>query len=417
MKRLDLYSRIRGSHERKEGGECGLRDIENLRSALGGRVVSNGKGRVLITEKLLPQGFLHGKVNLTFPGEVSLSPLSVLFPAVEGQYDISPRNLLFFDIETTGLSGGAGTYIFLAGFLMLEDEGFRLRQYFLDKLSAERLFLELIEKEFLSRRVLVSYNGKSFDYGIIKNRFIMNGLPLHELEPLHLDLLYPSRRIWKGILEDFSLPTVERLVLRLSRESDIPAWSIPEVYADYLRGRDVAREILSVFHHNKNDVLSLLALLLKQLSLLSGAEGGEGGAAQDTRELYNPFSLSDMYLLRGKTQRARKILLAHSGSAEALRRLGLIYKREQSYEDALSCFRLLAEKCGEVQDYLFACTEAAKIFEHVLRDYKSAMVYTKKMMDRMDRGFHFYPHHIASYRRESTDIERRLQRLMRKLSG
>lgn len=422
MKRLDLYSRIKGGYGRAEGEIRKHPDLEHLCKALGGRIISEGKSRILISEQVIPHGYTHGNVRLRVPAGSDLSLLSLLFPAIEDSCDISPGDLLFFDIETTGLSGGAGIYVFLAGFLVVEDKGYSIRQYFLDSFSSERFFLSFIEKEFLSRRVLVSYNGKSFDYGIIRNRSIMNGLTLHEIEPVHIDLLYPSRRIWKGMLSDYSLPTVEQGVLRLSRGRDIPAMRIPEVYADYLRGRDVLGDIISVFYHNRNDVISLLALLTKQMSIISGVEGsGEVKGGVDSREtqtcenFFNPFALSDLYCIRGRTERARELLLRQGNCVEALRRLGIIYKKERSYGEALSCFRLLAEKCVELRDYFFACSEAAKIFEHVFKDLNSAMIYTKKIMDRMDRMLQLRPGQLSLSGDEVVDARRRFSRLMQKL--
>ena len=49
---------------------------------------------------------------------------------------------MFFDIETTGLSGGAGTIAFLAGCGWFEDEGFRVRQFFLAGPGGERAMLD-----------------------------------------------------------------------------------------------------------------------------------------------------------------------------------------------------------------------------------------------------------------------------------
>ena len=52
-----------------------------------------------------------------------------------------PRPLLFFDLETTGLSGGAGTLAFLVGCGYFEDDGFHTLQYFLSGYEAEHELL------------------------------------------------------------------------------------------------------------------------------------------------------------------------------------------------------------------------------------------------------------------------------------
>jgi len=144
------------------------------------------------------------------------------------------------------------------------------------------------------------------------------------------------------------------------------------------------------------------------------SEAGEG-KNQPGEVSYNPFTLSDLYCIRGRTERARELLLRHTDCIEALRRLGVIYKRERSYKEALGCFRLLAERCVELRDYFFACREAAKIFEHVFKDLNSAMIYTKKIMDRMERMLQLRPGHASLSRDEVLDAQRRFRRLMQKL--
>ena len=53
--------------------------------------------------------------------------------------------VVFFDIETTGLSGGAGTLAFLVGCGWFEDEGFRVRQFFLLVRRGERAMLDALD--------------------------------------------------------------------------------------------------------------------------------------------------------------------------------------------------------------------------------------------------------------------------------
>ena len=60
--------------------------------------------------------------------------------------------VVFFDIETTGLSGGAGTLAFLAGCGWFEDDGFRVRQFFLSGPAGERAMLDALADD-LRRRV------------------------------------------------------------------------------------------------------------------------------------------------------------------------------------------------------------------------------------------------------------------------
>jgi uncharacterized protein YprB with RNaseH-like and TPR domain len=426
MRRLDLYAKSRKVQRKQsqtlDTGNC----LENIRARLGGEFIARGNHSILKTEQFIPKEHVHGMVHLADVYSVETDFLSVLFPlfgeftqrrsrglnenSPEASSRIPLKDLLFFDIETTGLSGGAGTHLFLAGFLRIENKGFRIVQYFLNNLSSELLYLEEIGKELFPYTLLVSYNGRSYDYNIMKNRYIMGGLPFFEHDPVHLDLLYTSRRIWKGHLPDFTLSTVEMRALDFARTGDIPGWQIPDVYASYLRGRNVADDLTAIFQHNKNDVLTLLGLLIKQMSLVRNA-------AADTAqtERYNPIAISDMFITGGKMKSARDILRAHSKDSGALKRLALLYKREGSFEKALSHLERLGSQRVELSDYMFACTEAAKIYEHVYKDFDKALVYTMKMQARLDRVQLFYSQHGSRIKRERDLIMKRKGRLQRKL--
>jgi uncharacterized protein YprB with RNaseH-like and TPR domain len=88
----------------------------------------------------------------------------------------------------------------------------------------------------------------------------MSGMKMSLKDPYHFDLLYPARRLWKRRLESCSLSTVEREILKVIRDDDVPGYLIPEIYFRYLRTKD-ARAIKQVFEHNLQDILSLVAFL------------------------------------------------------------------------------------------------------------------------------------------------------------
>src|SRR3546814_3589897 len=59
------------------------------------------------------------------------------------QVDIDPRDLLFFDTETTGLAGGTGTRAFMVGAADFHHhpdhgDGLRVRQLLIAAMAAER---------------------------------------------------------------------------------------------------------------------------------------------------------------------------------------------------------------------------------------------------------------------------------------
>lgn len=167
--------------------------------------------------------------------------------------------LTFYDFETTGISGGAGTIIFLAGFGVLEENRLTVDQVLLTDYPGEAAFLNRILPFLGDERIYVSYNGKSFDRSILQNRLRMKGL--REEMPLQLDLLYPSRRLWSRVLEEgCGLQQVERNILELKREGDIAGALIPQCYQNFIRGEGEAC-MGAVIEHHLQDIVSLAELL------------------------------------------------------------------------------------------------------------------------------------------------------------
>jgi uncharacterized protein YprB with RNaseH-like and TPR domain len=191
---------------------------------------------------------------------------------------IKPHELLFFDLETTGLSGGAGTVAFLSAFgrfVVPADFGdgsckakLAITQYLLLDYPGEGDFIETAVKEFAPLQgngalpLVVSYNGKSFDSQILKTRCLMNGI--REPEYFHADLLHAARRLWKKLLPDCSQATIEVSVLGLDRTGDVSGAMAPEIWFSFLRAYadSSRRELLLVCDHNVRDITGLATLFL-----------------------------------------------------------------------------------------------------------------------------------------------------------
>lgn len=178
---------------------------------------------------------------------------------------LSTCDLLFFDTETTGLAGGTGTRAFMIGTARWRDAGLRVRQWWITALAAERALLAAFAEETVhdvsSGAVLVSFNGKSYDAPLLAARYRLARMrnPLSGLA--HVDLLYPSRRRYRGRWENCRLATLERRVLGVAREDDLPGSEAPAAWLRYLRGGD-ARDLRRVADHNRQDVVSMASLLL-----------------------------------------------------------------------------------------------------------------------------------------------------------
>ena len=173
---------------------------------------------------------------------------------------IPTRDVLFFDTETTGLAGGTGTRAFMIGIAQWRGDGLHIRQWLMTTLSAEHDLLVAFADTLHADIMLASYNGKSYDAPLLATRFRLARLrnPLAGLQ--HIDLLYPTRRSYRGRWENCRLATIERQVLGVVREDDLPGSEAPAAWLGYLRGGS-ARNLRRVADHNRQDLASLAGLL------------------------------------------------------------------------------------------------------------------------------------------------------------
>ena len=172
--------------------------------------------------------------------------------------EVGVEDLLFLDLETTGLGSSP---LFLVGTMVWDAGGLVVRQYFARDYSEERAavacFLRLAE----GRKLLVSFNGKSFDLPFVRMRAAANGL-VCGIDPAHLDLLHVARRCWGGRVPDCRLQTLERLLCGRTRTDDIPGHLIPDAYHEYVRTGNAVR-MANVLEHNFLDLLTLADLLVR----------------------------------------------------------------------------------------------------------------------------------------------------------
>ena len=84
-----------------------------------------------------------------------------------------PQQWLFLDTETTGLAGGTGTYAFLVGLAWWEGGGLEVEQLFMREYSEECSLLAALAERLAERPVLVTFNGKSFDWPLLETRYRM----------------------------------------------------------------------------------------------------------------------------------------------------------------------------------------------------------------------------------------------------
>src|SRR5579862_4568875 len=223
---------------------------------LTGEEVETSFGRHFETEKLYERHRRHGSADI---GSLADLPADLLDPIFEGAQDTPCAEWAFLDTETTGLSGGSGTCAFLVGVGRITPEGFRVRQFFMRDYAEEASLLDALTRHLEPFRVLITYNGRTFDQPLLETRYRLNRArpPFARME--HLDLLFGARRLWKLRFASCRLVDLENQILGVERHGDMPGALIPYVYFEYLRTRQAAR-MLPVFHHNSIDILTLACL-------------------------------------------------------------------------------------------------------------------------------------------------------------
>jgi len=187
--------------------------------------------------------------------------------------DLGRRDLLFLDLETTGLAGGTGTLAFLAGLAWWEGDDFIVRQLLLTDPDHEDVMLGMIDRAAAGRRAVVTYNGASFDLPLLRSRALLNRRRGFLDGPVSLDLVVPARRFWRRTLPDCRQQTLETLVCGLERgPGDIDGRDIPGVWFAFLRGEDDPR-LAAVLRHNRRDMLGMACIWNSFLHWLDVADG------------------------------------------------------------------------------------------------------------------------------------------------
>ena len=195
--------------------------------------------------------------------------------------DVDTGRLVFFDTETTGLAGGTGTRAFMIGVACVNGTAITIRQLLITTLAAEAAMLECFRDWLATDAMLASYNGRAYDASLLKTRYRLARMrePISALE--HVDLLYPTRRAYRGVFENCRLCTIERRVLSVVREDDLPGSEAPAAWLTYVRGGSAAL-LRRVVDHNRQDVVTL-ALLMHHLAMRQSAMGGDDRAGEQGR--------------------------------------------------------------------------------------------------------------------------------------
>ncbi|WP_075982088.1 ribonuclease H-like domain-containing protein [Bacillus massilinigeriensis] len=281
-----------------------------------------------------------------------------------------PEDLFFFDTETTGLGGGTGNTIFLLGQASVQGDQIILKQHILPNPGAEVPFYNSFLEE-IDYTTLVTYNGKAFDWPQVKTRHTLIREHVPKLPPFgHFDLYHASRRIWKHRLERLKLSIVEKEILGIEREDDVPGFLAPMIYFDFVENQN-PDGMLGIMKHNEIDILSLITLYTHLTFQLLKLDQSQTSTEK--------FEIGKWYASLGEISAAKEVLSEVARGTEAIstqakHALALEYKRQHSWDIAKGLWEEIALQNG-TDIHVEACIELAKIYEHREKLYSKALSY------------------------------------------
>jgi uncharacterized protein YprB with RNaseH-like and TPR domain len=332
------------------------------------------EGPIFVREEWYPLDHYHGRHPLRAPLTLADDALALLS---RPEREVSPESLAFFDIETTGLAGGTGTYVILAGIGAFADGAFRLRQYFLADVAHERAMLAAVAEDLGERAAVVTYNGRAFDMPVTEARLALARLPSPAAALAHIDLLHPVRRLYRHRMPACTLAEAERRFLRIERWDDVPGRLIPSLYFDYVRaGR--ASPLRPVFRHNAEDVLSLVGILAAVAEVITSHDLPPEDAA----------AAAHWWDLRGARDQAMRLyraalpwLRGEPEWARAAARHARLCRRAGEQGEAAALWRELWRE-GDAS----AGLALAKHLEHRERDFGGAAAIVRELLAAADTG-------------------------------
>ncbi len=343
----------------------------------GGQVLESSHGGCFVLDHVYALSHEHGPTRLDALAQLPLSTVAQICQD-ERLAALDHSDLLFLDTETTGLAG-AGTIAFMVGAAFFENQAFVVRQYFLRDHGDEPAMLALLAELMVDRPAVVTFNGRSFDLPLLDTRYLMNRMDdqVGDLrQQPHIDLLPPSRRLWRSRLHSCSLASLEESLLGVQRShEDVPGWAIPGLYMDYLRTGD-AREMERVFYHNRIDMLSMVTLAERIIRQFSRPRAGD--------EPLDVLSLARWQIALGLSAEAEVNLqrlldddIALDTYQQALSQLAWLLKRSGRRFEAVPLWQQLAVTSF---DDVSAHVELAKYYEWHDIDLERALEWTMRAL-------------------------------------
>lgn len=318
-----------------------------------------------------------------------------------------PRDkCIFFDLETTGLAGGAGTFAFLIGFAYWDNDNVVTDQFFLPDYGREYELFNHLREWLTNFDYVVSFNGKSYDMPLLSNRFLLNRLEPDFKRIRHIDLIHICRRVWKDSMPSCNLKSIEQEVLKIFRSDDIPGALIPQVYFNFIN-TGVIHDIIRMIEHNLQDIISL-ALIFDRLHNIEDKPQKlnlDNSAIASLAKIACEVNYHKFFDLM-ENNNINKDLLKEKFKYWKSQFL----KKNNRWDEAFIIWKEIIHK----PEYcLFALEESAKYLEHGRKDIKAAMEMVESAFKRLDLQQELGYPVFESYWQER--FEKRRSRLLRKI--
>ncbi len=340
----------------------------------GARACTTEHGTCLRIDTLFDADRSHGRMRVGECAVVVDARLDVLagrpvFPHAAGQ------RVVYVDLETTGLSGGAGTVPFLVGAGEWTPVGFVTTQFLLPDYASERAMLHAVNAHLADAAVIVTFNGRTFDVPVMEMRGELHRIPQDVCALPHLDMLPAARRLWRiGDAGERScrLTHLEESVLGFGRVGDVPGFEIPGRYFSFVRGGGGAL-LEPVLLHNRLDLISLAALTARAQRLLESGrhEPPCTTEAWGLGTLFERDGQLDAALrcYRGVVSDRHQPLESRRTAARALARL---LRRQRRFDEAAHAWGEVLSLGGRPQLLRDAREALAIHHEHRARDFTEA---------------------------------------------
>ena len=431
-------------------------DLDRVADSLGGRRVSTRFGECLVIDRRYEAERWHGDIRIGECVIDDMDALALLDPGLRSFRELqrqpapastlehpapwstsehpapcstlehpvpcsTPPRTVFIDLETTGLSGGAGTLAFLVGCGYFDLGAFQVRQFLLTSHAGERALLAAVADFFNDTDLIVTYNGKTFDVPVMETRWTFHRMAMPLDGVPHFDMLHPARRLWKGRPDARTtggdeggcrLSTLERVLFDVQRVGDVGGFEIPGRFFGFVRSGD-PRPLEPVLEHNRIDLVSLAAVTARAARL---AREGHG-ACRDFAEALALGKIFEKAELIGRAEACYRYACDSPESvvrADALYRLGVRLRRNRQFADAASVWRELIEfthprsmRRGLLGDLRQVAVEALAIHqEHRAKDLAGARELALASLDEPGRRTESVRHRLARLDRKlarSTD--------------